>query len=234
MKRPVFFSFATALAALSIGCAHTPPHAPEAAAKTTATDRFPTAAVESKEGRDNLKYERNGTDFFVLLRNGQRCQITSNVSDFKMLPRGSHVLAYETTLNELVMLRLGDDEAQQCYSQRDRKTDVTDQQARIVKWNVVSAAEVPVVLIALDKNGFVKMYDIHGNDVSKLGIRNVEDYRLHPCHGKHGVPFNSKLAFAYGKGRVMTIESNGRAVLDPGNYSSASDFIERNKISCGN
>lgn len=229
MKRLFFTSFAGILAAVSVGCSHAPKHDHAA---VPATDRFPAAQVENKEGRDNLRYERDGSDFFVILRSGLRCQITSNVDDFKMLPRGGHVLAYETKSGELVMLRSGDDNARQCYSQKDRKTEVTDQQARVVKWNVVSAADVPVVLIALDKNGFVKMYDMSGNEVSGLGVRNVEEYRLHPCHGKRGVPFNSKIAFAYGNGRVVTIEPSGRFVLDQRTYSSATDFIEKNKIDC--
>lgn len=234
MNRFFQSSFATLIAVAALGCAHAPKDSSVAQSPEAGSERFPAAQVETKEGRDNLRYERDGVDFYVNLRNGQKCQITTNVDDFKMLPRGGHVLAYETKAGELVMLRHGDDNARQCYSQRDRKTDVTDQQARVVKWNVINAADVPVVLIALDKNGFVKMYDTNGNEVSNLGIRNVEDYRLHPCHGKRGVPFNSKIAFAYGNGRVGTIEPNGRYVLDSGNYQSAADFIQRHRIECSN
>ena len=180
-------------------------------------------------------------DFFRTV-NGNKCQITNKVEDFKisMHPSDKAVVyfireesnsssSYET-YNLYVLHNAS--RTGQCPKASKKKivSDVAYVDGKF-KYNVVSNTNTTIVNVALNANGQFTAWD---NNQVVLTQNNVEDYTLHNKFGVSGAPFSSYVVFAINDdGYVLKVKGKtpSSSKWDRGTqYSDLADFKRSNRI----
>jgi hypothetical protein len=147
-----------------------------------------------KEGRSNdiaSKYilEDDG-DFFRIV-NGNKCQITNGVSEFKISAHKKDVaMLYFKKDGNLYILKNITGSTGNCP-----KADKSVLVANIKKYTVVSntTSDSEVVNLTLDSQGLFRAWS---NTKSVFAIQNVKDYVNNTCFGTDGLSYSSYTAFA--------------------------------------
>jgi hypothetical protein len=198
----------TAIAVMGVGCATQPTNTP--AKKVVANDspaitREPASACmngkpwQCKTARrndpaDQYMLDKNGNFYRYFKSSKQLCQVTSNVSDFKISqhPTDSAAVYYTTNENELFVVH-SQGVSGNCppVSKKSIMTDVKE-------YKVVSNTHSTIVNAALTNGG----HFVAWGDVDALISQNdVVDFEMNNCFGSEGKSFNSYVLF--------TLDTNG-------------------------
>jgi hypothetical protein len=167
-----------------------------------------TKQARSNDVASEYLLKDNG-DLFRVIR-GRKCQVTTNVVDFKVSqhPNDVAMIYYvrdENTPNLYVLHetdRFGD------CPKTSKKLILADlmKKSGDYKFSVVSNTNTTIVNVALSRRGDFIAWD---NTNSVLSAENVEDYTMHQKFGVSGAPFSSYVLFAINhRGQVLKVKGN--------------------------
>lgn len=188
-------------------------------------------AIDEKSARENdvaTKYilEDDG-DFFRMVK-GKKCQITTNVDNFKISAHKNDVaMLYFKKDGDLHILRNNKSEAGKDCPKADVKVLVKG----IKKYTVVSnaSATTEIVNLTLDHSGKLLGWD---NTKAVITATNIKTYQNNECFGAKNKSFKSYAAFAISNsGRIVKIKGNEiDKKVDPNRYTDIEDFIRHNNV----
>lgn len=169
----------------------------------------------------------SGTFSRVIRASGLKCDITTNVADFKVSGHKNDVaMVYFKRKGDLFILRNISGDKDRC-PKADKKVLV----AGIRKYTVVSNAseETKIVNLTLDNAGNFRAWD---NNRAVVNVAGIKDFVNNECFGKQGASFSSYTAFGIKyDGRVVKVKGrSANAVVDNVYYTSLSEFKASNNV----
>jgi hypothetical protein len=246
------------LLAVTLGLAFTAcTHAPTPTASNAATpdqawsgyyadefaDRAPAADCalagdwkECKNARRNdfaTQYLLDRKGNFFRLVNGQKCQVTANVVDFKISqhPSDLAVVYYKTAKNELFVVH----NQSTTYSGNCPPVSKKSIMTATKEFSVVPSQKTTIVNAALSQGGLFQAWDSVRGVYSDTNIR---DYMMNQCYGQQGKSFSSVVLFTIDNSGIVTkvrMQSNGFYLKDSSNstsqrYADIQDFKRRENV----
>lgn len=198
------------------------------------------AADQTKKARSNdlaSEYilKDNGDLFRIIKSNGNKCQITNRVQDFKVSqhPRDAAMI-YFIKNGDLYVLNNNWQSRKPCPEAITKSimSGVKKIDGKY-KYTVVSNTDTEIVNLALD-DSFSRQFVAWDNKKVVFKSGNVVDYQNHGKYGVRGAPFSSYVAFALTRDRCI-IKVKGK---DPENskadcsryFDSIREFKEVNGI----
>jgi hypothetical protein len=189
-------------------------------------------AASPKEARSNdvaASYilEDNGDLFRIMRANGAKCQITNDVTSFKISQHPTdRAMIYLERRGDLMIL--GKDIAVRGSNCPKATTKVL--MRAVAKYSVVSSVDTTIVSAGLGKNGTFKAWN---DRALALWNPNVREYSHNGNFGQPDRPFSSYVIFARGAdGDILKVKGKEPASSkwDAGDYASILEFRERNHI----
>jgi len=146
----------------------------------------------------------NSGNFYRYFQNGQTCQITSNVKDFKISqhPSDRAVAYYESNGTLYVVHNQGTSYTGNCPPVSKKAI-----MQNVKEWKIVSNTNSTIVNAALDSQGNFNAWD-DNNVVYK--DTNITDFEMNSCFGSAGKSFSSYALFTLSRfGDVTKVKTSG-------------------------
>jgi len=239
--------FGLALGSL-VSCSHQPVHTTEVAEiDDAAYGRLPSSECyefgktykECKQARKNDtadKYllDHEGNLFRKVPKVKTPCQITSDVSDFKISqhPNDVAVLYYKKG-NDLYIFNKDKEYRPngQCPSAKGNSKMLM---ANVQKFTVTSNQNTTIVNAAVDVNGNFNAWD---NNIVVYSDKGIDEFQMNSCYGTQGKSFSSYVLFTRDyQGNVTKVKTDGTyfvkdaSKVDPRRYNGLTDFKKQNNV----
>ncbi len=189
------------------------------------------AFAQTKNARSNdvaYKYElESDGDLFRYIRgSNQRCQVTNNVSSYKISRhKNDAAVIYYVRYGDLYYLKNTDNGYGSCPKAVKKVL-----MENVKKYTVVSNTNTKIVNIALNHSGKLVAW---GNTTKEFEAYRVNKYVNNTCYGSNGKSFKSYVAFAitYG-GQVIKIkgQSSRSSKTTQETYYSVQDFKKKQNV----
>lgn len=194
-------------------------------------------ADETKQARSNdyaISYTLTDSGrLYRTMPNGNQCDITTNVSDFKVSqhPKDAAVIYFKKEGNLYYLKNLSWKQASKPCPGAEKAVLMSD----VKKYNVISNTNTDLVNTALSYGGRFAAWPNSGSPVSFDGI---SAYSLNNCYGKKDRSFNTYMVFLLTNGgKIVKVRGNASGygsieykVDDSKYWQSPEQFIRQNNV----